>query len=84
MDHIEDEATDAAVIAKLTMLADGNLAAQVVTIPDGRTLAIHRNDIVVTDKTLPNAADILPPKIISLATQLQTSLALARVCAGDE
>jgi hypothetical protein len=77
-DYIDDESTDAAVISKLTQLADANLAAQVIKTDDGRTFAIHRNDIMVTDKTLPNAAEVLPPKVIALTTQLQTSLALCQ------
>lgn len=78
MDYIDDETTDAAVVSKLTQLADSNLAAQVIKTDDGRVLKIHRDDVQITDITPPNAAEVYAPKIIALTTQLQTSLALTQ------
>lgn len=78
MDDFEDHTTDAAVIAELSRLADGNLAAQVIKLTDGRTFGIRRNDVMFDQLTPPNAAEVFAPKIISLTTQLQTSMALAQ------
>jgi hypothetical protein len=78
MDDFDDHATDAAVITELARAADQTVAAQIVNMPDGRTFAVHRNDVVISDKTPENAAEVYPPKIIKLTTQLQTSLALAQ------
>jgi hypothetical protein len=76
MDYIDDESTDAAVVAKLTQLADGNLAAQVIKLDDGRTFGIRRNDIAFDNLTPANAAEVFAPKTIALTTQLQTAGAL--------
>ena len=75
---LDDHPTDAAAVAELARLADGNLPAQVIKTDDGRTLKIHRNDVTITDITPTNAAEVYAPKIIALTTQLQTSLALCQ------
>jgi hypothetical protein len=41
----EDHATDAAVIAELTRLADQTVAAQIVNCPTAAPSRIHRNDV---------------------------------------
>lgn len=75
---LDDHPTDAAAVAELARLADGNLPAQVIKTDDGRTLKIHRDDVQITDITPTNAAEVYAPKIIALTTQLQTSLALCQ------
>lgn len=78
MDELDPNETNVGAIAELARLAEENLPAQIITLPDGRTFGIHRQDIQLANLTPENAGDVFAPKIIKLTTQLQTSLALTQ------
>lgn len=59
-------------IAHLVLKADKNVPAAHMTMADGREFIITRNDLKVDQITAPNAAEVLKPKIVTQAVQLQT------------
>lgn len=71
-----DAQADATVIRELTRLADENLPFAVIDAPDGRTFTVSRSDFKVEDKTLPNAATVLMPKIVTAAVVIDTATSL--------
>lgn len=77
MDDTLDTTTEAGAVAALVSQADKNVPASVLT-HAGRTFVVRRDDFSIEDKTPENAAEVYPPKIIKLTTQLQTSTALAQ------
>ena len=76
--ELDDHSTDAAAIAELASLAESNLPAQIVGLPDGRVFGVRRDDVKFENLTPANKAEVFAPKIIALTTQLQTSLALTQ------
>ena len=75
---LDETSNETTAIAALARLADETLPAQMISTPDGRVFAIHRDDVQMRDITPPNKAEVYPPKIIALTTQLQTAIALTQ------
>lgn len=71
-----DPQSSATVIKELAeKMADGVPAAEIRT-GDGRIFLLHRNDFAVTEKTLLNAAEVLPPKIVTTNVAIDTAASL--------
>ena len=71
-----DDSTDASVVHELSRLAEGNVPALHFTTGDNRRFMVRRDDFVIEDKTLPNAADVLPPKIVTATVTVQRASSL--------
>lgn len=76
--ELDDHENSAATIIDLATRSSATVSAQIVDCPNGQRFAVTRDDFQLKDITPPNAAEVLPPKIISLTTQLQTAEALAQ------
>lgn len=71
IDAIGEDDTDAATGAVLALLADTNIAVQMVSDQSDRDFAIKRNDFLVEQITPPNKAKVYLPKIVTAAPQAQ-------------
>lgn len=71
-----DPQSDATVVKELARLADENLAVRAFGTEDGRNFVIRRNDFTVQEVTLPNAADVLMPKVVEAAVAIDTAASL--------
>ncbi len=77
-DHTDfsNDQNDASVVHELTRLADKNVPSATLDTKDGRTFVLRRDDFVIEDKTLPNAADVLMPKHVTQSVKLETAASL--------
>jgi len=73
---LDDPQATGTVIRELTeQLAEGFPAAEFET-GDGRRFLVHRQDYQLKDVTLPNSADVLPPKVATTAVAIDTAASL--------
>lgn len=70
-----DPKADATVVSELTRLADGNIPVIKEEI-NGRLFFVHRNDITITERTLPNNADVVMPKVANCGVSIDTAASL--------
>lgn len=75
-DAIGDDETDAATGAMLALLADANVAVQMVSDQSDRDWSIRRNDFTVEQITPANKAKVYMPKNIKASPKLQTTASL--------
>lgn len=72
MTDITEATTEAEAVSVLAKLADANVPATFFKIDGNRDFAVNRNDFTLKEVTLPNAADVLMPKIVTQTPNLQT------------
>lgn len=72
----DDVQTDAAVISKLTQMADGNVPAITFNTADGRTFAVTRTDFKLDNITPAHKAEEFKPKHVSASVMVQTAASM--------
>lgn len=70
-----DPQTDATIVKELTRMAEENLPLGMHE-ANGRLFIVRRNDFTIEEKTLPNAAEVLMPKVATASVAIDTAASL--------
>lgn len=71
-----DPKSDGTIIKEMTERMSADVPVAEHRTKDGRIFIVHRTDFAVTEKTLPNATEVLMPKVAEAAVAIDTAASL--------